>query len=144
MTIRSTYGSQTLFELVSFEQYQARFPQFCKELCNFKFKDAVYWEHICSRFLEQIVTPTADLGVKMSCSPDSYRWEWYINSDGTQLELPARMISKDSLTILNVVTHQNIRTSRFDNLANNAKIGDLLGVIYPALFRCRKEGQSEV
>lgn len=56
MTILSTYGSQTLFELVSSEQYQARFPQFCKEiandlykeLCNFKFKDAVYWEHICS------------------------------------------------------------------------------------------------
>lgn len=147
----SLWKSDTLRAYVSSEEYQAKFPQFCKEIatelckeiCNFGFKDSVYWEHTYSRFLEQIGTPAADLAIKMSCSPDSYRWEWYINSNWYS----AGTVSKSDLErfiILDAVTHQKIQTSRFDNLANNAKIGDLLGVIYPALFRCGTEGQSKV
>lgn len=41
-------------------------------------------------------------------------------------------------------THNKIPKTKFTHLPGHAKIGDLLLVIYPALFRVGREGQDDV
>ena len=47
-------------------------------------------------------------------------------------------------TLIDVLTHQKIRESKFADLPDDAKIGNILLVMYPALFRCGKDGQNEI
>ena len=47
-------------------------------------------------------------------------------------------------TLIDVLTHQKIRGSKFTDLPDDAKIGNILLVMYPALFRCGKDGQNEI
>lgn len=115
----------------------------CKYAKQFNFKSFVLWWPKRDRLLEQIVKPAVDLSIKMSCAPEQYRWNWYIDSkwyfDG--------VVSKRDLgkfTLIDVLTHQKIRESKFANLPDDAKIGSILLVMYPALFRCGKDGQNDI
>lgn len=93
--------------------------------------------------MEQIVKPAVDLSTKMSCAPEQYRWNWYIDSkwyfDGI-----VRKRDMTKHTLIDVLTHQKIRESKFADLPDDAKIGNILLVMYPALFRCGKDGQNEI
>lgn len=93
--------------------------------------------------MEQIVKPAVDLSTRMSCAPEQYRWNWYIDSkwyfDGI---VNKRDMGK--FTLIDVLTHQKIRESKFANLPDDAKIGNILVVMYPALFRYGKDGHNDI
>ena len=115
----------------------------CTCLSNFTFKEPVTWNPKTDRLMEQIVKPAVDLSTRMSGAPEQYRWNWYIDSkwyfDG--------IVSKHDMgkfTLIDVLTHQKIRESKFANLPDDAKIGNILVVMYPALFRCGKDGQNDI
>lgn len=111
-------------------------------LDEFSFVEPVDWARKSDRFMEQIAKPAAELAVKMSCSPERYYWNWYDDSEWyTRGVVSKRDMS--NFTIMDVSTHQNIRTAKFRDLPDDAKIGDLLLVMYPALFRCGKKGDKK-
>lgn len=109
----------------------------CALLCKLPFKEPIDWERKCARFTEQIVKPAAGLSLIMSCSSEQYQWEWYFNSRWYYKAVVSKC-EMNNFTIMDALTHQIIRTMTFENLPDNAKIGGLLLVISPALFRYEK------
>lgn len=95
------------------------------------------------RFMEQIAKPAAELAVKMSCSPEQYHWDWYVDSEW-YTKAVVRKSDMSNFTIVDALTHQNIRIAKFKDLPDDTKIGDLLLVMYPALFRCGKKGERNI
>lgn len=96
-----------------------------------------------NRFMEQIAKPAAGLAIKMSCSPEQYYWDWYIGSEW-YAKAVVRKSDMSNFIIVDALTHQNIRIAKFKDLPDGAKIGDLLLVMYPALFRCGKKSERNI
>lgn len=115
----------------------------CGHLKSFAFKKPVIWHPKTGRLMEQIVKPAVDLSTRMSCAPEQYRWNWYIES---KWHLDGIVSKRDmgKFTLIDVLTHQKIRESKFASLPDDAKIGNILLVMYPALFRCGKDGQDDI
>lgn len=84
----------------------------------------------------RVLLPAAKLAEEMSCTPESYHWKWYDNSDEELREL--KRLSKSSVTkfvIVDSQTHNEVKKEKLAVLPSNQRIGQCLLVIFPALFR---------
>ncbi|KAJ9284372.1 hypothetical protein DTO021C3_8017 [Paecilomyces variotii] len=84
----------------------------------------------------RVLLPAAKLAEEMSCTPESYHWKWYNNSDEELREL--NRLSKSSVTkfvIIDSQTHYEVKKDKLADLPSNQRIGQCLLVIFPALFR---------
>lgn len=102
----------------------------------------INWRCKANRFMEDIAKPAAafcscnellpwhiSLGLVLDC-------EWYNKG----------IVRKRDMThfaIMDGLTHQSIRQTKFKGLPDRAKIGNLLLVMHPALFWCGKEGERD-
>lgn len=145
------WKSDTLRAYTCQPRYQQQLLSQCHDLANaivefiasFNFVKAVNWGHKLTRLQEQIIEPAARLSRNMSCGIEQYRWEWYedkwTSSDGLVRKRDIR-----EFTIMDALTHNKVPRRKFAEHADDAKIGVLLLVIYPALFRCGTGEQNDI
>jgi hypothetical protein len=112
-------------------------------MVGFIFTEETDWAHKFNRYREQIIEPAAELSLKMSCSTKQYRWEWYEGNEWFSDGL-VRKRDIEHFTIVDARTHNRIPRDKFTEFSDDATIGDLLLVVYPALFRCGKDVQKDI
>lgn len=105
--------------------------------------DHCNWGHKLVRFEEQIANPASQLATKMSSAPEQYRWEWYEHINGKP-NIVIRKWGLEALTVLDIETHNKISTTKYRELPNDRKIGGLLFVMYPELFRHGREEKKDI
>lgn len=137
-TSRQGYGDQLCTSCTQLTEYICEYLD--KE---FSFVGPIDWTRKAERFMVEIAKPAAELAVKMSCTPDRYHWNWYFDSE-LYIKGVVRKREMGNFTIVDALTHQKVRPKKFKDMPDHAKIGDLLLVMYPALFRCGKEGKKDI
>lgn len=115
-------------------------------MSHLQFATPINWDHKLpvAKYEEQIANPAAELAILMRCSRlKNYRWEWYDEIEWHSNGI-VRKMGLEMLTVMDIETHNKVSTASFNELPNTAIIGDLLFVIYPALFRCGRNGDQDI
>ena len=110
---------------------------------GFQFPSSSNWDHYRARFDEQIAKPAAELAIKLRCSPERYSWQWYEHRNRHAYP-PVYKKNMERCNITDIQTHHRISTEKLRGLPDEAKIGKLLFVMYPGLFRCGKDGCKDI
>ncbi|PIG87210.1 hypothetical protein AARAC_004201 [Aspergillus arachidicola] len=123
------WRSDTVRAYVTTQAYKDKIVQHCSGLADylrgffgcFSFEETFDWDQKFRRLEEQILPQIAALALKLRCSPERYCWEWYPDTDWTQ---PI--------------------TARFANMQDDAPVGVVLLILYPALFRLVPGSQNDI
>ncbi|KAB8240376.1 hypothetical protein BDV35DRAFT_401974 [Aspergillus flavus] len=135
------------------QAYKDKIVQHCSGLAGylrgffgcFSFEEPFDWDQKLRRLEKQILPQIAALALKLSCSPERYYWEWYPDLDWTQpIVFHKRNLS--NFITMDAHTHHtlNPQTARFANMQDNAPIGVVLLILYPALFRLVPGSQNDI
>lgn len=79
--------------------------------------------------------------VKMSCSPESYRWDWYDQASRSNRVLKEHL---DLVVAMDAQTHNKISRKVLDRFSERQELGTLLLVIFPALYRRGRKREQDV
>ncbi|KAI9924975.1 hypothetical protein MW887_006382 [Aspergillus wentii] len=79
----------------------------------------------------------------MHCSTEMYIWEWYIDAEWYSHGV-IRKHDMERFIVMDAHTHNKVPSSKFASLPDNAKIGKLFMVFYPALYRHGREGRRNI
>ena len=90
-----------------------------------------------------MIQTAAQLALEMARSPQQYHWEWYEDSEWYSRGIAIKQ-DLERFTVLDIQRHGKIQSGKFADLPADKKIGDLLFVMYPSLFRREKEGQADI
>ncbi|PWY74561.1 hypothetical protein BO94DRAFT_627401 [Aspergillus sclerotioniger CBS 115572] len=107
----------------------------------FGFENQVNWSNKLSRFSEEILGPATSLATNMSSSPRQYRWEWY-----GEAFFPRGVVRKRHLKqfiVQDARTHHRVSIANLKFLSDETPVGELLIIIFPALFRYGGGGSEE-
>ncbi|TPR09871.1 hypothetical protein CAN33_0053635 [Aspergillus niger] len=108
----------------------------------FDFENHVNWNSKMERLAADILKPAASLATKMSSSPSEYRWEWY-----GKAYFPQRVVCKyhlEQFIVQDARTHNRIPIANIESLPAETPIGELLVIVFPALFRCADGGHEDI
>ncbi|PYH39271.1 uncharacterized protein BO87DRAFT_392920 [Aspergillus neoniger CBS 115656] len=97
------------------------------------FECDVNWDSKMASLSTDILKPAVSLATKMSCAPAQYRWKWY-----GEAYFPQRVVRKYHLkqfTVQDARTHNRISLANLALLDDETPLGELLVIIFPALFR---------
>ena len=75
-------------------------------------------------------------------SPSQYRWEWYGKAFFFQ-----GLVRKQDLkqfVVQDARTHNRITVANLETMPDETPIGELLVIIFPALFRCTDNGNEDI
>ncbi|KAI2829760.1 hypothetical protein CBS147320_1284 [Aspergillus niger] len=89
-----------------------------------------------------ILKPAASLATKMSSSPSEYRWEWYGKAYFSQGVV--RKQHMELFIVQDARTHTRIPIANIESLPAETPIGELLVIVFPALFRCADGGHEDI
>ncbi|KAK6812705.1 hypothetical protein RU639_011502 [Aspergillus parasiticus] len=123
------WRSDTVRAYATTQVYKDKIVQHCSGLADylrgffgcFSFEETFDWDQKFRRLEEQILPQIAALALKLNCSPERYCWEWYPDTNWTQ---PI--------------------TARFANMQDDAPVGVVLLILYPALFRLVPGSQNDI
>ncbi|GMF76083.1 unnamed protein product [Aspergillus oryzae] len=147
------WRSDTVRAYATTQAYKDKIVQHCSGLAGylrgffgcFSFEEPFDWDQKLRRLEKQILPQIAALALKLSCSPERYYWEWYPDLDWTQpIVFHKRNLS--NFITMDAHTHHtlNPQTARFANMQDNAPIGVVLLILYPALFRLVPGSQNDI
>lgn len=140
-TIRAYVACQRYERGVN-EEYNGIIDKLYNLFTCFDFEHHVNWNNKMERLRDDILEPAASLATKMSSSPSRYRWEWY-----HEAHFPQRVVRKYHLELFIVQdarTHNRIPIANVETLPDETAIGELLVIVFPALFRCADSGHEEI
>ncbi|PWY70035.1 hypothetical protein BO83DRAFT_400051 [Aspergillus eucalypticola CBS 122712] len=106
------------------------------------FECDVKWDSKMANLSTDILEPAVSLATKMSCSPAQYRWKWH-----GEAYFPQRVVRKYHLkqfTVQDARTHNRITVANLETMPDETPIGELLVIIFPALFRCTDNGNEDI
>ncbi|GKZ72045.1 hypothetical protein AnigIFM50267_008097 [Aspergillus niger] len=108
----------------------------------FNFEHHVNWNSKMERLAADILKPAASLATKMSSSPSEYRWEWYGKAYFSQGVV--RKQHMEQFIVQDARTHNRISIANIESLPAETAIGELLVIVFPALFRCADGGHEDI
>ncbi|GKZ16560.1 hypothetical protein AbraCBS73388_000140 [Aspergillus brasiliensis] len=147
---RSQWSSNTIRAYVACQRYQQGVDNECWTVINdlqclfacFDFEHDVNWNSKMERLMDDILKPTASLATKMASSPSQYRWEWY-----GKAFFPQQVVRKqhvEQFIVQDACTHQRIPIAKFASFPDDTPVGELLVIIFPALFRRGENGHGDI
>ncbi|RDH34380.1 hypothetical protein BDQ94DRAFT_169338 [Aspergillus welwitschiae] len=135
---------------VACQRYEKRMNEECINIIDdlhnlfswFDFGGQVNWANKMARFIEDILKPVVGLVTQISNSSAYYGWQWY-----GEAFFPERVVRKyhlEQFIVQDSRTHHRIRVANFESLPDETPVGELLIVIFPALFRCANNGHEHL
>ncbi|KJK64424.1 hypothetical protein P875_00138163 [Aspergillus parasiticus SU-1] len=147
------WRSDTVRAYATTQVYKDKIVQHCSGLADylrgffgcFSFEETFDWDQKFRRLEEQILPQIAALALKLNCSPERYCWEWYPDTNWTQ---PIVFCKRDLSHFITMDAHThhtlNPQTARFANMQDDAPVGVVLLILYPALFRLVPGSQNDI
>ncbi|OJJ71830.1 hypothetical protein ASPBRDRAFT_30216 [Aspergillus brasiliensis CBS 101740] len=148
--ILSLWRTNTIRAYVACQRYEEGVNEDCKDIIDdlynvflwFDFEHTVNWNSKMERLMDDILKPATSLATKMASSPSQYRWEWY-----GEAFFPQRVVRKhhvEQFIVQDACTHQRIPIAKFASFPNDTPVGELLVIIFPALFRRGENGHEDI
>ncbi|GKZ29955.1 hypothetical protein AbraIFM66950_007293 [Aspergillus brasiliensis] len=146
----SLWRSNTIKAYAACQRYRKGVDEACKNVTDdlhdffwwFEFEYHMNWDSKSERLTDDVLKPTASLATKMASSPSQYRWEWY-----GMAFFPQRVVRKHHVKhfiVQDACTHQRIPIAKFASFPNDTPVGELLVIIFPALFRRGENGHEDI
>ncbi|PYH72113.1 uncharacterized protein BO88DRAFT_476564 [Aspergillus vadensis CBS 113365] len=139
-TIRAYVACQRYERGVN-EKYNGIIDDLDNLFTRFDFEHHVNWNNKMERLRDDILEPAASLATKMSSSPSRYRWDWF-----HEAHFPQRVVRKyhlERFIVQDARTHNRITVANLETMPDETPIGELLVIIFPALFRCTDNGNED-